>query len=131
MKGHGHFTCELIGDVVHTYPVSGFNEYGIQELQEAITLLVKEKESWALFEHPREQAALTPQAMIALKNAYQTFASQGCVVIVLEIGVTYGSLIINKVLNQIPLPSMVSRDVNQLTQFVSQHLVIRSTSKGL
>lgn len=45
MRADGSFSIKKIGDVIHTYPEGGFNEFGIMKYKEAIIATVVEGRS--------------------------------------------------------------------------------------
>jgi hypothetical protein len=122
MKSHGDYKIELINDVVHTFPVAGFNEEGIRELREQILLIAPVDRPWALFEHPKDLAGLTPEALEELLKSYQSFSKLNCIVVALEASPTW-QYVINKMLSgNLDIPFYLSSNLGQLESLVKQHL---------
>jgi len=43
MKSHGDYKVQLINNIVHVFPVGGFNGEGIKEVREQVLLLAPKK----------------------------------------------------------------------------------------
>ncbi|AWL10677.1 hypothetical protein HMF8227_00169 [Saliniradius amylolyticus] len=121
MLAHGKFRVETQGRIVHTYPEEGFNEEGIRQyclkvLEQGNTL-----QSWLLFEHPRNLAAVTSEAEVELSNAYRLFESAGCVAIACEVGPVYRDMVQNQLGANVSIPVLASDNMDALNQFLEQH----------
>ena len=84
MLEHGEFTIETEGRVVHVYPKGSFNKQGIAKLCEAV-LSVRPAGKWALFEHPRDVAGVTPDAASELAASYKRMSESGCGAVAVEV----------------------------------------------
>jgi len=122
MKPHGDYKIELLDNVVHIYPVEGFNEEGIQELREQILLIAPIDRPWALFEHPRDMAGLTPEALVELLKSYQRFSNLNCKVVALEVSSTWQCIIEKILSDKLDIPFYLSSDLEQLEGLVKKHL---------
>lgn len=76
MKPHGQYKVTLEGSVVHVFPEGGFNEEGIQEMHEHVLLVAPKNKQWALFEHPKDLAGLTPEALKELIVSYNVLVNK-------------------------------------------------------
>lgn len=70
MNPHGNYIIEVVDDIVHVFPNGRFNALGIEELHQDIVRNAPIVRPWALFEHPRDLAGLTPETIDALINSY-------------------------------------------------------------
>ncbi len=122
MLEHGEFDLKLTGNVVHTFPVNGFNEFGIQRIRAAILDLAKGLEKWALFEHPKSLAGLTPEASEEISRSYEEFSDRGCVLIALEISPVWGEVIRKSLGNDFPIPVHFDTNAEQLDQLIDNRL---------
>jgi hypothetical protein len=122
MNPHGDYKVELINDVVHVFPIGGFNEGGIRELREQILLIAPINRAWGLFEHPKDLAGLTPEASNELLKSYQNFCKLNCKVIAVEASSTWQG-VIDKMLNgNLDIPFYLSNDLVELEDLIKPHL---------
>lgn len=120
MLEHGEYRLEWSGQVLHNYPVGGFNEFGIDSMRDRILEVVGDRNGWAFFEHPRDNAGLTPEAVPALCRMHQALIRQGCVAIGLEIGVTFGGVIRDQIFPLLSVPAIVDEDPAIVEHFLEQ-----------
>ena len=118
---HGNADFHLEGNVLHTYPKSAFNEYGIHNYQIQVLAQKPSHSHWILFEHPQTDAGLTPQALERLENAYLCFINQGCCAIVCESHSIFSTVVEEKVLSQLSIPCLVSNNQDALIHFIEQY----------
>lgn len=122
MQPHGDYKVELINDVVHVFPLGGFNEEGIQEVREQVLLIAPKDRAWGLFEHPKDLAGLTPEALGELLKSYQYFSDFNCKVVALEVNATWQGVIEKGLKGNLDIPFSLSNDLDQLEVFIKQHL---------
>lgn len=104
---HGNYRLLVEGRIIHNYPSGGFNSEGIKALTDAILDAAPSVGNWALFEHPKTDAGLTPDGIEAIKMMYEILIERGCVAIALEIGLTFGKVLDSQVLSTLNVPTMV------------------------
>lgn len=122
MQEHGDFELKIIGNVIHTYPMSGFNEFGIQRIRKAILELAEGLESWALFEHPKSLAGLTPEASVEIAKSFEEFSQKGCVMIALEISPVWEGVIRKSLETVIPIPVHFDSNSETLNELIMNAL---------
>ena len=122
MQPHGDYKVELINDVVHVFPLGGFNEEGILKVREQILLVIPTKRPWALFEHPRELAGLTPEAADELLKTYLHISKLNCKVVAVEACSTWQGVIEKTLHGNLDIPYYLSDDLEQLEKLVKKHL---------
>ena len=122
MKPHGNYKVELRHDIVHVFPVGGFNEDGIRDVREQVLLIAPKNRPWGLFEHPKDLAGLTPEASEELLKSYQIFSKLNCIVIALEICSTWQGVIEKVLTNNLDIPVYLNNDLGQLDALMKQHL---------
>ena len=122
MHAHGNFQINLEGNIVHVYPVGDFNEIGINELQGEIIRLAPKNTSWALIEHPKNAAGLTPEAALQLVQGYQQFVKLGCGAIGLDVSQCWQEIIKLYLPKELTIPIFFSAGTNTLTSKVTAHL---------
>jgi len=110
------------GRIIHNYPVGGFNAEGIKAVTDAIIDIAPSKGHWALFEHPKKDAGLTPDGLEASQMMYEIFIENGCVAIALEIGCTFGGVLDREVLHDLPVPTMTGQDETNIEAFLQAEL---------
>ncbi|GEA11125.1 hypothetical protein [Alteromonas sp. KUL49] len=103
MKPHGDYKIKVSGNIVHTFPVGGFNSEGIEELHKDI-LAKAPKNSWVLFEHPFNTAGLTPEAVDEIVRSYQCFETNRCLAIALELSSTWQRLFETSIVEHLNIP---------------------------
>ncbi|MFD2167930.1 hypothetical protein ACFSJY_16875 [Thalassotalea euphylliae] len=104
MVAHGDFSVIVEGNIVHTYPVGGFNKEGIESIRAAIVDAIPNTNNWILFEHPKDQAGLTPDAAQAIGESYLEFEKQGCQEIRLEVCSTWRAIITRQLSSKLDIP---------------------------
>jgi hypothetical protein len=109
MLVHGKYQLEMEDGIIHVYPVGGFNEFGIRKLHEDILELAPPNEPWALIEHPRSEAGLTPAAAAELAANYQKLSRIGCVAIGLEVNYLWQKVITEALGNAISIPVVMGK----------------------
>ncbi len=114
MNPHGNYIIEVVDDIVHVFPSGGFNALGIEELHQDIVLKAPINRPWALFEHPRDLAGLTPEAIEALINSYQKFATANCVVAALEISSVWKGVFDSFIVDKVDFPIYLDSNITYL-----------------
>jgi len=122
MLEHGDFEIEIIGNVVHTYPVGGFNEHGIKRIRQSIMNARPYDEKWALYEHPKDVAGLTPEAALEIALSYKEFCKNDCVVIALEVCSTWQNVIAKRLKKELPIPLYFDSNGSRLEALIHRHL---------
>ncbi|MCL6416241.1 hypothetical protein MIB92_11310 [Aestuariirhabdus sp. Z084] len=122
MKPHGDYRITLAGDILHVFPAGGFNAQGIIELHKAITLVAPKNNPWALFEHPYNNAGLTPDAIIAIIHSYQNLEASGCIAVALELSSTWQRVFQQSVIDKIRIPVYLDSDPENLETRLRQTL---------
>lgn len=120
MKAHGTFHIKQTDDVIHTYPVDSFNQYGVERYRDAVLEQAASMPSWYLFEHPRNLAALTADGLRALGQAYQAFEKAGCRAIAVEVAVLFKTLIERDLSNLVQIPLRLDDSESRLAAFLSE-----------
>ena len=123
MEPHGYFDVERKNSVVHAYPRGGFNAQGIIALRTEV-ISQAPTTPWLLFEHPKEFAGLTPDAVEALKESYLIFSSLRCCAIALEFSTTWKSLIDKEITKDVNIPIFMGKDSEELQNQLSNELRI-------
>ena len=114
MWAHGNFKIELKGNVIHVYPVGGFNKEGIDEVHTEVSIVAPNNTAWILFEHPKDLAGLTPEALDALVESYLKFQEQNCSAIALEICSTWEGVVRRALKDKLYIPLFLSDDLTYL-----------------
>ncbi len=114
VKPHGNYKIELRDQIVHVYPTGGFNDIGIQLLRKSILELAPSTAPWALFEHPKNMAGLTPDAVNAIRESYKIFQENNCVAIALEISATWRDIFERDIVSHIQIPTFLGKDELEL-----------------
>lgn len=109
-------------NVVHTYPNSDFNREGIEKSFDEIYKATNDMDRWVLFEHPSDDAGLTPQSLDSLINIYQTISSHGCIGIAIEIRSVFKGILERFIPDNMDIPILISKDESELNEFVSKVL---------
>ena len=122
MREHGTFHLKLIGDIVHMYPKGGFNEQGIKAYHDQLLSIAPTDRAWALIEHPKDQAGLTPEAAEALCKLYCEVSELGCRVIGLEINNFWAQTIQNLIKDRVDIPVYFNEDLVEVEKLVNQHI---------
>ncbi len=122
MKPHGDYKIEVIDNVVHVYPTGGFNEQGIKLMHEDIASIAPLNKRWALFEHPKNIAGLTPESIEELVRCYQHLSKLNCVVAALEISSAWQGVFEKSVIGKVSVPVYLNRDIAKLEQLIKQKL---------
>lgn len=122
MESHGDYTIQLVGNVVHVFPVGGFNEEGIEEVQEEILKTAPSSENWALLEHPKGLAGLTPEAAEKLISGYQQFSQLNCVAIGLESSPVWQLTIERLARDKLDIPIFSDSDGIKIESLIQQYL---------
>lgn len=118
-RPHGETSVEVIGDVVHTYPVGGFNELGILEYEKAVLAAIPESSSWQLVDHPMHKAGLTPMAMPELNRVFKGFIQLNCLAIAEHVESTFGLALEKFVLHDLKVPTLVSNNESEIEAFLN------------
>ena len=121
MKSHGDYKVELINDIVHIYPVGGFNAEGILDVRGSVLSIAPTDRPWGLFEHPKDLAGLTPEASDELLKSYQEFSEHNCIAVALEICSTWQGVVERKLSDNLDIPFYLSNDLEQLIGSMKQH----------
>lgn len=122
MQEHGYFDIKLIGDVIHVYPVGGFNTDGIKALHNEIRTIAPTDRDWALIEHPKDGAGLTPEAADELCKNYSQLSKLGCKAIGLEINQFWARAIQRLIANKIDIPVYFHEDIQEVEKSVLKHI---------
>lgn len=121
MLEHGEFSIEVEGQVVHVYPIGSFNEKGIAKLCKAV-LAVKPEGKWALFEHPRDVAGVTPDAAFELAASYKRMSENGCEAVAVEVIRLWHDIIHDACRGEVTIPVFVDDNVTPLRSELKQYL---------
>lgn len=123
MEAHGYFDVERIDSIVHAYPRGGFNAQGIIALRTEVISQAPQT-PWILFEHPKELAGLTPDAVDALKESYLIFSTLKCCAIALEISTTWKNVIDKQITQDLSIPIFMGKDNKALQDQIANTLRI-------
>jgi len=119
-KAHGEMEIVLEGNIVHTYPQGAFNGEGIKKFRQKILEKAPRNKPWILFEHPMNEAEITPEALIELEKTFLACEENGCFAIVQESSLVYGIVVQIYALGLLNIPSMVSKDRDELLRFIQR-----------
>ncbi|GAB3011275.1 hypothetical protein [Bowmanella dokdonensis] len=122
MFEHGAFKLKVEGRVLHTFPEGSFNQPGLVKYRQAVLDEVAGLSGWVLFEHPRNIAAVTNDALTELIDTYRQAQFKGCLGVACEVGAPFDSIISARLDDSIEMPVCFSQDEEQLRDFVSQLL---------
>jgi len=131
MQAHGDYKIELIDKVVHVYPRGGFNEEGIIAMHKEIAAIAPSNCAWALLEHPKNIAGLTPKAITEIIKGYQQLIAHNCVVIGLEISSAWQDVFEKNVIANVDLPIYLSSDVSALEKVIKEKLASKTFNFGV
>lgn len=122
MLEHGDFRIERDGKIIHIYPVGSFNEFGVNAVFAAIKEMAPVDTNWALIEHPKNDAGLTPEATEALINNYHALSQLGCKAVGLEVNALWTS-VLSKLLNdRLDIPVYFYQDPQALERKILSDL---------
>ena len=116
MRAHGDYNLVLKGNIIHVYPTGGFNAEGVEALHRDISDLMPENESWALFEHPKDLAGLTPDAIEMLILYYKKLSQLNCCAVALEISPTWRGIFERLIVKHLEIEVFLDGDNNLLEQ---------------
>lgn len=119
MFEHGEFTLEVQGPVLHTWPTGSFNKPGLVRYQRGVLAAATGLQDWVLFEHPKNVAAVTNEAMEALGETYKLLSQHGCIGIACEVGPLFKDRINQGFRPLLDIPLLASDDESQLQEFVA------------
>ncbi|RTR39493.1 hypothetical protein EKG38_06705 [Shewanella canadensis] len=122
MKPHGEYKIELMNNIVHVFPSGGFNEQGIIQLHKKIASIAPHDKPWALLEHPKNIAGLTPEAVEELINSYQNLGKLNCVAAGLEVSSTWRRVFETLIVGKVDIPVYLNSDSEKLEQLIKQKL---------
>lgn len=108
MEAHGEFAIELEGNFVHTYPEGGFNQEGIENIHKAILKAAPKSTAWGLYEHPKSESGLTPEAVEAILRFYNTLAGANCLIICMEVDAIWEEHVIRLMEDNVNIPVYVN-----------------------
>lgn len=119
MLEHGEYKLELKGQVLHTWPVGSFNRPGLLRYQRGVSAATEPVDRWVLFEHPKNVAAVTNDAMEALGETYKLISKHGCIGIACEVGPLFKETINKNFQPILDIPLLASDDADELEKFVA------------
>ncbi len=122
MKPHGDCKVELINDVVHIFPIGGFNEEGIRDIRDRILSIAPIDKPWGLFEHPKDLAGVTPEAAEELLQTYLTISKFNCKVVALEVCSTWQGVLEKTLDGNLDIPYYFSNELEELNTLIQEHL---------
>ena len=122
MQAHGEFQVKLIKQVVHTYPEGGFNKEGIKAVHHAILESVQNTAKWALFEHPKDEAGITPDAVEEMLFFYHRIEHQGCQFICVDLNHLSAVMFKNMVQKHLTIPTLINPLETEFKQIWQQFL---------
>ena len=122
MQAHGNYKIELIKNIVHVFPSGGFNEQGVIQLHKEIASIAPHNMAWALLEHPKNVAGLTPEAVQELIKSYQNLSKLNCVVAGLEVSSTWQGVFEKSIVGKVNIPVYLNNDLAKLEQLIKQKL---------
>lgn len=122
MHAHGSTTYQWHGDILESSPRGNFNEEGIIEHMEQVALQANGRDKWVLFERPKTEAGITPEAIDILVKAYENFAQKGCIMVVIEVPGVFGSTIGKVADGILSIPFHHGNDPERLKQMAEQAL---------
>ena len=122
MIEHGSFHIELLDNIIHVYPIGGFNEAGIKAIHDEIRSIAPTDQAWALIEHPKDQAGLTPEAADELCKYYCQLSSFGCKAVGMEVNNFWARTIGELLENKIDIPVYFHEDSDEVKKAVLKHL---------
>jgi len=123
MNPHGDFKIELIDNVVHVYPSGGFNEQGVELLNEEIVSIAPQDQPWAVLEHPKNSAGLTPEALSKIAGFYQKIGELNCVALGFEISSTWKGVLEKAFIDKVDIPICMSNDLEKVELFIHEKLI--------
>lgn len=122
MKAHGDYRIEIEDRIVHIYPCDGFNAEGIASLHKETLLVAPIDVPWVLFEHPRNIAGVTPEAVIEIAQAYKNLEKLNCIAIALEISSTWKQVFEENIIGILNIPVYLNSDISKLEQAIKGNL---------
>jgi len=122
MSPHGKYKIELIGNVVHVFPTGGFNEQGIRQMHKEIASIAPKIKPWALLEHPKDIAGLTPEAIEELVSCYKSLSSINCVVAALQISGAWQGVFETRIVDKVNIPVYLDCDLALLEKQITHIL---------
>ncbi|ALS99609.1 hypothetical protein [Lacimicrobium alkaliphilum] len=120
MLEHGEYSLELKGQVLHTWPVGSFNRPGLLRYQRGVLAATEPLDRWVLFEHPKNVAAVTNEAMEALGETYQLISQHGCIGIACEVGPLFKDRINQSFRPLLDIPLLASNNERELEEFIAE-----------
>ena len=114
MDPHGEYTISVDNNIVHVYPVGGFNAQGIIDLRKSIYSAAPKHQPWILFEHPLNLAGLTPDAIESIILSYQSFSKINCLAIALEVSTTWHSVFRSEIVGHVDIPVLLGDNLADL-----------------
>lgn len=122
MNPHGEYKIEVMENILHVFPVGGFNAQGIEELHNDVAKKAPKNRAWALFEHPFNHAGLTPEAVDEIINCYQRLSQTNCVAVALEISSTWQGIFEKLILEKVKIPVYLDSRPEILEQKIKEEL---------
>ncbi|GGD64955.1 hypothetical protein [Lacimicrobium alkaliphilum] len=122
MLEHGEYKLELQGQVLHTWPEGSFNRPGLLRYQRGVLAAAGPVENWILFEHPKNVAAVTNEAMDALGETYKLISQHGCIGIACEVGPLFKDRINQGFRPLLDIPLLASDNERELEEFIAKLL---------
>ena len=119
---HGRYTIKREGNVVHTYPVGGFNDLGIIRIRESILEAASGCHHWILLEHPCNKAGLTPAAVKEIIRSFEMFKASGCIGIAMEVESTWAWAMNKELKEELGIPLYFNDDHSKTQQWALQQL---------
>lgn len=122
MESHGNYKIELISNVVHIYPSGGFNEQGVQQLNEEIVKIAPLKIAWALLAHPQDSAGLTPEAVNEIVKFFNYISTLNCVAVGIEVSSTWQGILEKSIVGNVNIPVYMNNDLLSFEHLIKQKL---------
>lgn len=110
------------GNIIHTYPMGSFGRKEVTLHYQAVVKFAEHHKTWALFEHPKANAGLSPEGEIALMTQYQNVVNAGCKVIALEVSTVFAERLNKYIFPEIDCPCMASQDKDALLAFINSNI---------
>lgn len=114
--------AHIEGRVIHVYPEGAFGEREVNLYEAQIEKLIPKDTTWALFEHPKLIAGLSPDGQKALLPVYMRLISRGCVVIASEVSSIFIPLLHDNIFPKLGCPCLASQHEGELANFIKAHL---------
>ena len=123
MNEHGEYSLKLVKNILHVYPIGGFNGEAIIAFRKDIQKTAPINKDWVLIEHPKNLAALTPEAAKELSMHYSQLEKIGCKAIGIEVNKFWEKVVkVSIAESKVDLPIYFNEIPEEFESLVIKHL---------